>query len=156
MSVDAAELLRELDVHVSSGSTEATWLLRPQDGTAFEARILPPVGHIDSHMVRSRLSGRRDSQESTNLFIGATATRSIVDRAASGEFGLLTQTPLRLIHDGRVLEAAPPPEPIAPPPLKGRPAWVRWALARLLLLTPTPTRQSDLATALGSSQQAIS
>ncbi|MGP5684261.1 type IV toxin-antitoxin system AbiEi family antitoxin [Brachybacterium alimentarium] len=156
MSVDAAELLRELDVHVASGSTEATLILRPRGGTAFEARILPLVEHIDSHMVRSRLSGRRDSPASTILFLGATATRSIVERATSGEFDLLTQTPLRLIHDGRVLEAAPPPEPIAPPPLKGRPAWVRWALARHLLLNRTPTRQPDHATALGSSQQAIS
>lgn len=154
MAVDVADLLRELDVQVSPGSSEATWFVRLPDRTAFEARVLSPVAHVSAHVVRSLLGGDRSS--TWPLFIGETATDGVIERAVRGEFDLLTQTSFRLIHGGLALKASPPLEPITPAPQRGRPAWVRWALQRFLLLTRTPTRQPDIATTLGSSQQAIS
>lgn len=155
MPVDAASLLHELDVRATAGSTSQDWLLRAPDGTSFEVRPTSASEHLSTHLLRSRVQGHPRAGQRA-LLIARTATDGVLRRAQAGEIDLLTETPLRLIHDGHAYEAAPAPAPLTPPRLNGRPAWVRWALARYLLTAREPRRQSVIAQALGSSQQAVS
>ncbi|TGD38306.1 type IV toxin-antitoxin system AbiEi family antitoxin [Brevibacterium aurantiacum] len=155
MPVDVAALLQELDVLVTAGPSRSSWLLRTPDGAAFELEPTTPAEHLNAAQVRIDASRRIDGH-SPLLHVGRIATAGVVGRAEAGEIDILTAKPIRLIHAGRIYEAAPAPSPRQPPRHTGKPAWVRWALQRYLLLTPTPSRQPVIAESLGTSQQSVS
>ncbi len=153
MAVDVATLLRELDVAVTGGSTVGSWLLHAPDGTRIEVTPAPAVERMDAQHVRGALAhGRRP------LLVGASATPTTVARAQAGEVDILTERPIRLIYQGRTYEADEPAssETSRQGTPRGRPAWIRWALERYLLLAKGPVRQPAIAAQLGTSQQAIS
>lgn len=154
LGIEVAELLLgELELSVTDGSREGSWLLRATDGTRFEVSPARAVNRLDAGYVRNALARRRGA-----LLVGDSATPSIVSRADAGELDILTAHPIRLIHEGRTYTAGDQadPAPRPQPRHRGRPAWVRWALERYLLLAETPARQSDIAAPLHTSQQAVS
>lgn len=150
---DIGMLLRELELSVTGGSREGSWLLRAADGTRFEVSPAPATDRLDAGYVRNALAHRNGA-----LLVGDSATPSTVARAEAGELDILTAHPIRLIHGGRTYTAGEPvvPGPRPRPRHQGRPAWVRWALERYLLLATTPARQSEIAASLQTSQQAVS
>ena len=155
MSVDVAALLHELNIHVTEGSSSTSWLLRAADDASFEVEPGVAAQRLTAHRVRIDSAGR-DTVLPRLLHVGQQATKSVIERAEAGEIDILTAEPIRLIHAGRSYEAGAAPLPRQPPRHTGRPAWTRWALQRYLLLTPTPSRQSVIAEALGTTQQSIS
>lgn len=155
MPVDVFALLQELDVLLAAGSSRSSWLLRTPDGAIFELEPTVTAEHLNAVQIRIDASSRIDGQHPL-LHVGKAATAGVVERAVAGEIDILTAEPIRLIHAGRIYEAAPAPSPRQPPRHTGKPAWVRWALQRYLLLTPTPSRQPVIAESLGTSQQSVS
>lgn len=155
MPVDVAALLRELDILVAEGSSRSSWLLRPPDGTSFEREPTAPTERLNALQIRIDASPRTDGQHRL-LHVGRSATAGVVERAEAGEVDILTAEPILLIHAGRTYKAALAPSPRQPPQHTGKPAWVRWALQRYLLLTPTPSRQPVIAEVLGTTQQSVS
>ncbi|MFE5777507.1 hypothetical protein [Brachybacterium sp. NPDC056505] len=151
--VDVATVLRELDLSVTGGSTEDAWLLRAADGSRFEVSPAPPVKRLDARHVNNTLAHR-----SAALLVGESATPGTIARAEAGDIDILTARPIRLIHAGHIYEAATPEEPAHSPRSmpRGRPAWIRWALERYLLLAMEPARQPAIAGELGTNQQAVS
>ncbi len=159
MSIDVVDLLRELDFSIDLWD-ERSWLLRAPDGHRYLCELAPVVDRITSKAVRYPKTplGAHDMRP---LVAGETITASMLERACSGELDVLTERPLRLIVRGRVYSddtvAGLPHAPTATPRRhRGRPPWIRWATMRCLLLAQGPLRQSEIASALGSSQQAIS
>lgn len=156
MSVDVANLLHELDVLVTEGSSRSSWLLRTPDRTSFEVTPSVPTESLNARQIRIDASPQTSADRRV-LHVGRSATPGVVERAEAGEFDILTAEPTRLIHAGRTYEAASAPSLRRRPREKtGRPAWVRWALQRYLLLTPSPNRQPVIAEALGTTQQSVS
>lgn len=155
MSVDVAELLHELDVTFSAGSSQQSWLLRAPDGTSFELELAPSAERLNAVRVRST-STNSSNRSGAILHVGISATASVIDRARTGEFSILTSDPIRLIHAGRTYEATVPPPRPQPPRHSGKPAWSRWALQRYLLVTTAQCRQHAIADVLGTTQQSIS
>lgn len=155
MSVDVAALLQELGVRVAEGSSEWSWLLRAPDGGSFEVESVAPVERLTAHRVRA-VGGGTDPRRL--LYVGKSATDGVVEAAKASEINILTAEPTRLIFDGRSYSVNPEPQPGSRlrPQRTGRPAWIRWALERYLLLTHEPSRQSVIAESLGTTQQSIS
>lgn len=156
MPVDVAALLRDLDVRVTEGSSRSSWLLRAPDRTTFDVMPTAPVERLNALQVRIQASPHANTDQRL-LHVGRSATDGVLARAINGEIDILTAEPTRLIHDGRTYETAPgPSQQSSAPQHTGRPAWVRWALQRYLLLTSIPSRQPVIAEALGTTQQSIS
>lgn len=157
MTVDTAALLQELGLRISEGSPEWSWLLRAPDGQVFEVEPRAPVERLTAHRVRAVSAGRSIDPDRV-LHIGRSATDGVVEDAEAGKINILTAEPVRLICGGRSYAADPEPPSRSQfrPQRTGRPAWIRWALERYLLLTPEPTRQSVIADSLGTTQQSIS
>lgn len=149
--MDVARLLRDLDVVVSNGRSPVSWQLRAPDGMTFDVELRDPVRHLDAHAVRA--IGRSGNRP---LLVAETATDGVLGRARRGEFDLLLAEPPMLAIAGTIYgeAAVPSPEPEARRP--GKPAWIRWAVARFLLVDPEPVRQQVIADSLGTSQQAVS
>lgn len=157
MTVNAVALVQELGLRISEGSSEWSWLLRAPDGQLFEVEPIAPVERLTAHRVRAVRAGRSIDPDRV-LHIGRSATNGVVEYAKAGEINILTAEPIRLICDGRSYAADPEPRSRSRlrPQHTGRPAWIRWALERYLLLTPEPSRQSVIADSLGTTQQSIS
>lgn len=157
MTVDAAALVRELGLRISEGSSEWSWLLRTPDGNFFEVEPITPVERLTAHRVRA-VSAGRSMRPDRVLHVGKSATDGVVENAEAGKINVLTAEPVRLIYDGRSYVADPEPQSRSQlrPTRTGRPAWIRWALERYLLLTPEPSRQAVIADLLGTAQQSIS
>lgn len=155
MSVDVGALLHELDVRVAEGATATTWLLRTSDGSAFEVEPTAPANRVNAVQVRSA-ERHRSSEPGRLLHVGESATPGVVERAKAGEIDLLTAEPIRLIHSGRSFDVETVPQSRQRPQHTGKHPWVRWALERYLLLAPQPSRQSQIARSLGTTQQSIS
>lgn len=157
MTVDVAALVQELGLRISEGSSEWSWLLRAPDGNFFEVEPIAPVERLTAHRVRAVSTGRPIGPDRV-LHIGKSATDGVVEDAEAGKINILTAEPVRLICDGRSYTADPEPQSRSQlrPQRTGRPAWIRWALERYLLLTPEPSRQSVIAETLGTTQQSIS
>ncbi|MBP1054709.1 hypothetical protein J6397_31785 [Rhodococcus qingshengii] len=157
MTVDVAALVQELGLRISEGSSEWSWLLRAPDGNFFEVEPIAPVERLTAHRVRAVSTGRSIGPDRV-LHIGRSATDGVVEDAEASKINILTAEPVRLICDGRSYTADPEPQSRSQlrPQRTGRPAWIRWALERYLLLTPEPSRQSVIAESLGTTQQSIS
>lgn len=153
--MDVASVLRELDIALIHGSGSDLWVLRDASGDTWVASPTDPVPRLDARTV-SRLSGGAASGQGRTLLIGSRATSEVTQRAASGEIDILTEEPLRLIRRGIVHRAEEPALAVAAPRRTGRPAWVRWALMRLLLRDGSLPDQTEVAARLGVSQQAVS
>lgn len=148
-SIDVVALLRELDVSVSQGSSDSSWLLRTPDGRHHDVTFQQPVPHLTAHLLRST---RGTSQA---LHVGSTAAPGVTSQAQAGGIDTLTQEPLRLILKGRVYGSDELPEP-PNPATRRRPPWVRLAVMRYLLITDQPARHQEIADAIGATQQSVS
>lgn len=154
MGVDVVALLRELDVAIAEGTIDRSWLLRLPAGESFLVEPTVPMERITSHAVRNLFAHRHFGV--SPLFVGRTITPSMLELAKAGHFDVLTERPLRLVIGGSVYEAE---ETIQVPVRRrpsARPAWVRWAVGRCLLLSSEPLRQPVIADLLGTSQQSVS
>ncbi|WP_405135592.1 hypothetical protein [Nocardia sp. NBC_01388] len=87
------------------------------------------------------------------LYVAPSAAPDVIAAAVAGGFDLVTEDPELVIVGGEVLLQ---PEERRRRPGIGRPAWSRSAVLRVLALTSRPLQQSELAAAVGVSQQAIS
>lgn len=154
MHVDTVALLRELEVRIDQGSSPHVWLLRTPTGESFHNEPALPQERITSHVVRKWISGNQASIRP--LFIGRTITPSMFERAKAGHFDYLTEEPLRLVLRGSIFEAHHHPKPSLEAKPALRPAWIRWAVERYLLLSSEPQRQLTIADQLGTSQQSVS
>lgn len=155
MSVDVVTLLRELDVNIADGSGPGAWLLRPPGADGVQVELEPSVERITARTIKGKVFPRLDSMP-RQMFVGRTITRSMLDHAEGGLFDVLTEDPLQLIINGTYYTTQEPEsltERIQP---NRRPAWIRWATERYLLLADGPARQGEIAEALGATQQAIS
>lgn len=157
MTLDLTTLLRELGLRISEGSSDWSWLLRAPDGRSFEVEPVAPVERLTAHRVRAVSAGHRTDPRRV-LHVGRTATDGVVKYAEFGEINILTEDPTRLIFEGRSYAVDPEPQTGSRlrPQRTGRPAWIRWAVERYLLLTHEPSRQSVIAESLGTTQQSIS
>lgn len=151
MTVDVAALLHDLGFTVGEGAGTRDWLLRSPDGDAHVVKLAPASERITAHLLRGTGSGA-----GRILFIGHSATPGVLDRAEAGQVDILTEDPPRAVIAGRIYEVA------AANALKNerrtyvRPAWLRWAMERQLVLADEPMRQGEIAAHLGTSQQTIS
>ncbi|QIN29138.1 hypothetical protein EW640_07535 [Brevibacterium luteolum] len=148
--MDIAELLRDLDVRVDPG-TSGTWRLTPADGRPVEVNPRAAQERVTAHTLRATGSGLR------TLYAGRSATAAVVDRARHGEIDLLTETPRRLILNGReICQTRAGARSYTKRPRRGPLPWVRWAVMRSLLATSEPVSQRELSGVLGVTQQAVS
>lgn len=154
MSVDVAELFRELNVNIAEGAAQRSWLLRSPSGKTFHVEPIKAVERITAHSVRN--FSFQLSSPVRPLFIGRTITPSMLEQAKSGVLDVITETPLQLVVRGMVFtpqERAQAPERRR---RSGRTPWIRWAVERCLVLSSVPLRQQIIAQRLGTSQQSVS
>ncbi|MGW9825825.1 hypothetical protein ACUXNS_000809 [Brevibacterium pityocampae] len=154
MSVDAMELLRECDVEIVDGRG-SMWVVRGPNGRTIRVGIVPAVDRIMSTDVARALRMHRGDH--LPLIPGESITDDMLARARSGAFNVVTANPLRLVLGGQEFSAAEgtdtnPTKTIG----RRRPAWLRWAVMRCLLLAEGPVRQSAVADAIGGTQQSVS
>ena len=154
MSVDVAELLRELDIVIAVGTTDRSWLLRSPAGESFLVEPTRAMDRITSHAVRNFSSHRRSSV--SPLFVGRTITPRMLEQAMAGHIDVLTEHPLQLVLRGSVYTGEVPIQPPERRRPSGRAAWIRWAVGRCLILSPEPLRQPAIADMLDTSQQSVS
>lgn len=124
--------------------------LRTLPGSVHIGVLADPAERITGHTVASARQG------DTTIFVGRSATHNVVQRAKAGEFGLLLEDPVMLVVGGRSYAEVEAFKPRKKKSRGGRPAWVRWGVARVLILTDVPLRQPEVAAVLGTSQQAVS
>lgn len=154
MSIDVAAALHDLAASISPGARMGSWVVRVPGQEPREVMPATPVDRLSARSFRhARPSGR---SEPPPLLIGRTATDAVVRRAQAGELDILTVDPLCLVLAGRTHTLPTPPSRRPERPRGGKPAWVRWAVVRYLLLSAGPVRQRTIADALGTSQQAVS
>lgn len=152
MSVDVVTLLRELDVRIDGGPSPLTWSLRMPDHFWIEVAPVAPVERVNIHLAQKA----RGTGGVPPLIVGRSATAGVHKAAREGTYNLLTEEPHRLVLSGSVYE--PPAEPESTQVFREfkRPAWIRWAVERVLLLADEPMRQHAIADVVGSSQQTVS
>ncbi len=155
MDIDVVSLLRELDFSIEEGTSTRSRLLRSPEGAIFLVAMVPSVQRVTAHALRNFIAHRGSPVRP--LFVGGTATESVLEQAREGLVDVLTQQPLQLILKGTVFT----PEVEQPAPAQrqaatGRKAWGRWAIERCLLLADTPMHQSVIAEYVGVSQQMVS
>jgi hypothetical protein len=148
--VDTASLLRDLHIFVEPGHSADHVVLRSQDGVTHIAALAPSV---DTVAARTTVGAGNKKHP---VYVGRRATSGVLARAQAGEFGLLVEQPAMLIVDGTTYAQEPEPDMVERSRPSGRPAWIRWAVARCLILASAPRRQVDIASQLGTSQQAVS
>lgn len=155
MDIDVVSLLRELDFSIEAGTSARSWLLRSPQSAIFMATIVPSVERISARTTRNFIV--RQGSAVRPLFVGRTATDSVLEQARAGQVDVLTEQPLQLILKGTVF--SPEFDHQDPAPRKassGKKAWGSWAIERCLLLADVPMRQSELAEYVGVSQQMVS
>lgn len=153
--MDVASVLRELGLKLVYGSEDGLWSIRDDSGEMLVFTPTDPVDRLDSRTV-NRLSGNLTPGQARPLLIGSSATRQVMERAASGEIDILTEEPLRLFHEGVAYRTEEPAPVLSAPRRTGRPAWVRWGLMRELLRTGSLPEQTEVAARFGVTQQAVS
>ena len=154
MQVNTVDLLRELNFTIAEGTTENAWQLRSPTGVPFLVRPARPAMRLTAHTVRG--NERLSSPEIQALHVGRSATPGIIGQAKTGKLNILTAEPLQLILDGAVFTAEQHHQSLPEPPRPKRPAWIRRAVERCLLLAEAPLRQSEVADLVGTSQQSVS
>jgi len=154
---DAVTLLRRAGIRLSSGSLDA-WNLTLPDGqelpTQVRAYRRPPTP-----TVLTRLLAKPDPVRRV-LVVTPRATAHLRTVATNGEVDVIAVDEDLLVFAGVRYDvtdaAAPVPTAVPTSSARGRKPWVRWALARALLLSDAAQTQHRLAEALGVSQQAVS
>lgn len=155
MNVDVVALLRELGFSIAEGATKYSWLLRAPERGAFLVQPVRPVERLTAHVVRNAKATR--SGRIRPLFVGRTATQGIMEQAYAGELDVLIEEPLQLIIRGNVFAVESYEQAIpAPSSSYRRPAWIRRAVERCLLLVDQILTQSEVADLVGTSQQSVS
>lgn len=97
MAVDVVDLLRELDVVVTEGTSPASWLFRTPNDDTFEATPSTPVERLTTrHVWNTRAIQDRGVQ----LLVGASATTGVVSHALAGHIHILTEEPLQRAPKG--------------------------------------------------------
>ncbi|MCB8914140.1 hypothetical protein KUG88_29035 [Rhodococcus rhodochrous] len=151
----AVALLRRVGIRLPSGCLDAWDLILP-DGRELSTRVRvsrrPPTPTVLARLLTTPDPVRRV------LVVTPRATAHLRTLATDGEVdviavheGLLVFAGMRYdVTDAESLTAAPTSG------VRGRKPWVRWALARALLLSGTAQTQHRLAELLGVSQQAVS
>lgn len=155
MDIDVISLLRELDFSIEEGTSARSWLLRSPENAIFLVALVPSVQRVTARTTRNFVVHRGSPVRP--LFVGGTATESVLEQARSGQVDVLTQQPLQLILKGRVFTPeVEQPAPVQRQAASGRKAWGRWAIERCLLLADTPMHQLEIAEYVGVSQQMVS
>ncbi|MEC3915979.1 hypothetical protein [Nocardia sp. CDC160] len=140
-------LLRRAGVTVVAGTQKDLVLRVPGDLSAAQ---------VDMKAVRQRLSPsmtNRGIDGIRTLYVAPSAAPDVIAAAAAGRFDLVTDDPELVIVGGEVLLQSEEPKRR---PGSGKPAWGRNAILRVLALASRPLQQSELAAAVGVSQQAVS
>lgn len=151
----AVALLRRAGIRLSSGSLDA-WDLTLPDGRQLPTRVRvsrrPPTP-----TVLVRLLAKPDPVRRV-LVVTPRATAHLRDLATDGEVDVIAVDEELLVLAGVRYDVAATSSSTAAPTsgVRGRKPWVRWALARALLLADTAQTQHRLAEMLGVSQQAVS
>lgn len=152
---DAATLLRRAGIRLSSGSLDAWDLVLP-DGRELPTRVRvsqrPPTPTILTRVLTEADPFRR------LLVVTPRATAHLRDLATDGEVDVIAVDEDLLVLAGVRYDVTDAASAAAAPirAVRGRKPWVRWALARALLLSDTAQTQHRLAEMLGVSQQAVS
>lgn len=155
MDIDVVSLLRELDFSIEEGLSARSRLLRSPDNAIFLVAMVPSVQRLTARTLRNFIAHRASAVRP--LFVGDTATESVLEQAREGRVDVLTQQPLQLILEGMVFTPeVEQPSPVHRQATAGRKAWGRWAIERCLLLADTPMHQSEIAEYVGVSQQMVS
>lgn len=151
----AVALLRRAGIRLSSGSLDAWDLVLP-DGRQLPTRVRisrrPPTPTVLARMLAEPDPARRV------LVVTARATAHLRTLATDGEVDVIAVDEDLLVFAGvryDVTETATPTSH-ATSAARGRKPWVRWALARVLLLSDRAQTQHRLAERLEVSQQAVS
>lgn len=151
----AVVLLRRAGIRLPSGSLDAWDLILP-DGRELSIRMRvsrrPPTPTVLVRVLAQPDPDRRV------LVITPHATTHLRTLATNGEIDLIAVDEDLLVFAGArydVTENATP-VPAPAPAARGRKPWVRWALARVLLLSNRAQTQHRLAETLEVSQQAVS
>lgn len=154
MAIDVGDLLTELNFSVAEGSIRGAWLLSAPNGEHFEVAPETIASRLNLRTIRNIMA--RQNVRIRPLLIANSATTAVIEQAQAGKFDLLTVEPLQLIHADRTYAIQENPPLGLPTSTPHRPAWIRWAVMRYLLLSQAPARQADIATTLHTSQQAVS
>lgn len=151
----AIALLRRAGIRLVSGSLDA-WDLTLPDGRELPTRVRisrrPPTPTVLARLLAEPGPARRV------LVVTPHATAHLRTLATNGEIDLIAVDEDLLVFAGArydVTENATPTSPAASA-ARGRKPWVRWALARVLLLSDRAQTQHRLAETLEVSQQAVS
>lgn len=155
MFVDVVTLLRELDVDISDGAGPGAWLLRPPGADGVQVELEPTVERITARTIKGKVFPRPGSMP-RQIFVGRTITRSMLNHAEDGLFDILTEDPVQLIINGTAYTTQDQGVVSERIESNRRPAWIRWAMERYLVLADGPARHGEIAEALGASQQAVS
>ncbi|MBX4171716.1 MULTISPECIES: hypothetical protein [Rhodococcus] len=152
---DAVALLRRAGIRLPSGSLDA-WDLTLPDGrelpTRMRASRRPPTPTILTRLLAQPDPARR------LLVVTPRATAHLRTLATNGEVDVIAVNQDLLVFAGERYDVTDAASAAAAPvrAARGRKPWVRWALARALLLSDTAQTQHRLAELLGVSQQAVS
>ncbi|WP_147414545.1 hypothetical protein [Rhodococcus rhodochrous] len=152
---DAVALLRRAGIRLPSGSLDA-WDLTLPDGRQLPTRVRasrrPPTPTILTRLLAQPDPVRR------LLVVTPRATAHLRTLATNGEVDVIAVNQDLLVFAGERYDVTEAASPTATPTpgAWGRKPWVRWALARALLLSDTAQTQHRLAELLSVSQQAVS
>lgn len=100
MDIDVVSLLRELDFSIETGMSTRSWSLRSPQTATFMVTIVPSVERISARTTRNFIV--HQGSPVRPLFVGCTATDSVLEQARSGLVDVLTEQPLQLILKGTV------------------------------------------------------
>lgn len=155
MDIDVVSLLRELDFSIEEGTSARSWLLRSPENAIYLVAVVPSVQRVTARTTRNFIV--HQGSPVRPLFVGSTATDSVLEHARAGQVDVLTQQPLQLILKGTVFTPeVEQPAPVRRKATSGKKAWGRWAIERCLLLADRPMHQSEIAEHTGVSQQMVS
>lgn len=158
VNVDVVSVLRDLRFDVQAGRG-GLWRIESPERERFVVVLSTPVERISASTARAR--ERRPSDGMHLLLTGRTITDEMLERARSGVLDVLTQDPPRVLIGGREFGLSDGQSDgysarQAAVPRSGRPAWIRWAVMRCLLLATEPLRQIDIAALLQVKPQSVS
>lgn len=154
--LDVVTLLRRLHFEILDGSG-SDMLLESPEGHRWLVRIASAVDRVTAETSRKRMG--RGSGDAITVMTGKTITGEMLVRAQRGELHVLTESPLQLIIDGqhyRRSDASAASNESRSDAIWTRPAWVRWAVMRTLVVADHPIRQAELAARLHTTPQAVS
>jgi hypothetical protein len=157
---NALSVLRAADFRAETNGSLADWVLTPPGRQALPVRMKASASPPTPSALKKLVDTQRNKQRDVKLFlVVARATSHLTQLANASVVHLLAVDERRLIVDGTdystTINQEPTPDHI-PLRRRGRPPWIRWAIERLLLLSPQPLPQTILASHLHTTPQAVS